>query len=99
MGEKTMEIKGIKKAVGNYHRFNNKEWNTHGYLMIDRETGEVWTDEIIGGGWINYSDKSIINLLRWAAENGANVESVNMSNVKKWAETACEEWQKDKIAE
>lgn len=47
-----IKIKGVKKAVGDYKRTNAEGWFSprYGYLMLDRSTGEVWTDEFYSLG-------------------------------------------------
>lgn len=92
-----MKITGIKKAVGDYKRANAGGIFSpiYGCLMLDRSTGEVWTDEFYSLGhneWKEYHDKSIINLVHWATYNYPEPcceDMVSVINVKKWAEYAC----------
>lgn len=47
-----MKIKGLKTAVGDYKRANKEGYYSprYGYLMFDRESGEIWTDEFYSLG-------------------------------------------------
>lgn len=83
-----MKLKGLKKAVGEYQRANAEGYYSprYGKLMLDRETGELQTDEFYSLGhnsWNEYHSESIINLGAVLAEHG---ESVNMKNARAFAE-------------
>lgn len=83
-----MKITGLKKAVGEYQRANKEGCYSpkYGYLMFDKTTGELWTDEFYSLGhneWKQYQSNSIINLGRIMTEN--NIE-INMKNVKSFIE-------------
>lgn len=83
-----MKITGLKKAVGEYQRANKEGYYSpkYGYLMFDKTTGELWTDEFYSLGhneWKQYQSNSIINLGRIMTEN--NIE-INMKNVKSFIE-------------
>lgn len=83
-----MKITGLKKAVGEYQRANKEGYYSpkYGYLMFDKATGELWTDEFYSLGhneWKQYQSNSIINLGRIMTEN--NIE-INMKNVKSFIE-------------
>lgn len=87
----TIKIKGIKKAVGEYNRANKGGRYSPRYanIMLDCNTGEVWTDEFysIGhGDWKKYHDAAIINIGNTITENG---DAITMKTVKAYAETAC----------
>lgn len=47
-----MKITGLKKAVGEYQRANKEGYYSpkYGYLMFDKATGELWTDEFYSLG-------------------------------------------------
>lgn len=93
-----MKITGIKKAVGTFNRANVDGYysNFYGYLMLDRSTGEVWTDTFYSLGrneWEKYHDPAIINL-------GEIItcfyeKPVNMKTVKETAEKLCDEYLKN----
>jgi hypothetical protein len=76
-----MKLKGLKKAVGDYKRYNNGGVYDPHYsnLMFNVKTGELWNDEFYDLGhnsYVQYNDKNIINL-------SAIMESeVTMNNIK-----------------
>lgn len=91
--KKNIEIKGIKKAVGDYNRANANGFYgaRYGNMMLNRNTGEVWTDEFYSLGhneWKEYHDKSIINLVGYMAEYHNDDFAVNMTTVKEFASKA-----------
>ena len=82
-----MKLEGLKKAVGDYQRANKGGYysSEYGYLMLDRSTGELWTDYFYSIGhnsWKEYEDKAIINLGQ-IIEN--DEEKVSMATVKAYA--------------
>lgn len=82
-------IKGIKKAVGTFNRANagGAYSPRYGVLMLDKEAGEVWTDEFYSMGrnsWKEYQDENIINLSGYMAQQEI---PVNMENVRTVAES------------
>ena len=82
-------ISGIKKAVGSYQRLNAGGYCSphYGVMMLDRGTGEVWTDEFYSIGhnsWKEYRDRNIMNLSSYM--NMRNIP-VNMANVRTVAES------------
>lgn len=89
-----IKIIGVRKAVGDYKRYNKGGYYSpeYGYLMINRKTGEVWTDYFYSLGhneWKQYRDRAIINLFGWKMEQAKYFDDeVNMANVRNWA-TAC----------
>ena len=87
----TIKITGIKKAVGDYNRANKGGYYSprYGRLMLNRETGEIWTDEFysIGhGDRKQYSNPAIINLGNIIANN---CEEITMKTVKTFAIMEC----------
>lgn len=51
-----MEIKGLKKAVGDFNH-----WQGHAIVMYDKADGHVWTDVFASSNEeINYHSDSII---------------------------------------
>ena len=83
-----MKIKGIKKAVGDYQRANAGGYYSpqYGNLMLDLETGELWTDEFYSLGhnqWKEYKSDKIIDLGKRIEAKGLEV---NMKNVKEYCE-------------
>lgn len=82
------KVKGVKKAIGDYNRANKGGVYSprYGYIMLDRESGEVWTDEFYSLGrneWKQYHSPHVVNLSGYMAERGI---SVNMTNVREVAE-------------
>lgn len=82
------KVKGIKKAVGDYNRANKGGVYSprYGYIMLDRESGEVWTDEFYSlghGSWKQYHSNNVINLSRYMTEREI---AINMANVREVAE-------------
>ena len=83
------KIIGIKKAVGDFQRANAGGYHSprYGTLMLDRGTGEVWTDEFYSVGhsnWKEYRDRNIINLSAYMEMRNV---PVNMANVRTVAES------------
>ena len=86
-----MKIIGIKVAVGDYKRANKGGMYSprYGRMMLDRKTGEVWTDVFYDIGhntWTEYRNPAIINLGRLIGDNN---DTVNMQTVRKYAEASC----------
>lgn len=80
----TLKIKGLKKAVGEYKRYNTGGYYSpvYGRLMFDIATGELWTDYFYSIGhnsWNQYHSESIVNLGRIMER--LRIE-INMHNVK-----------------
>lgn len=85
---KNTNIKGLKKAVGDYKRANAGGYYSprYGYLMFDKEDGSLWTDEFYSLGhnsWKEYHSESIINLGSMMAEREIEI---NMKNVREFIE-------------
>ncbi len=92
-----IKITGVKKAVGDYKRLNKGGYYSphYGNLMIDRDTGEVWTDEyydISHKSYTVYKYPSIADLIELTGNENF---IVNMKNVKEAAKKACEEWKEN----
>ena len=82
-------VKGIKKAVRTFRKANAGGcYSPHyGVMMLDRGTGEVWTDEFYDLGhnsWKEYEDRNIMNLSGYMGQRGI---AVNMANVRTVAES------------
>lgn len=81
-----MEIKGLKKAVGDYRRLNKggafDPW--YGYLMYDTSDGNLWTDEFYSIGhntWKQYHSPTVVNIGKMMTQDGIEI---NMKNVKEF---------------
>lgn len=62
-----LKLKGLNKAIGDYHRSNSggPYSSRYGYLMLDKSTGEIWCDEFYSLGqneFKRYHSDNIINL-------------------------------------
>lgn len=62
-----LKLQGLNKAIGDYHRANSGGPYSprYGVLMLDKSTGEIWTDEFYSLGqndWKEYHSNDIINL-------------------------------------
>lgn len=58
-----MKVKGIKKAVGDYRRWTERNPFYCANIMMDTSTGEVWTDCFIScNGYKVYHSDDIISL-------------------------------------
>lgn len=83
-----INIKGLKKAVGDYQRANSEGYYSprYGFLMFDKEDGTLWTDEFYSLGhneWKEYHSDTIVNLGRMMAEREIEI---NMKNIKEFIE-------------
>ena len=89
-----MEIKGIKKATGDYNKINEGGYirRLYGDLMLDRETGDLWVDEYADVNSYNRYDKSSIVVLFRRVRKDADADRVTMAEVKEAAQRACDEW-------
>ena len=79
-----MKLKGLKKAIGDYRRANAGGMRSprYGRLMLDIDTGEIWTDEFYDIGhnsWKEYHSNSIVNV-------GRELEEVNMKSVQEYVD-------------
>lgn len=98
-------LKGLKKAVGEYKRANagGQYCPRYGRLMLDRGTGELWTDEFYSLGhnnWKEYRDDAVVDLVRWANRDYIiedEKRTVSMKNIKGWAELAISEYEKENV--
>ena len=62
-----LKLQGLNKAIGDYHRANSGGPYSpkYGVLMLDKSTGEIWTDEFYDLGhnhFAVYKSDDIINL-------------------------------------
>lgn len=62
-----LKLQGLNKAIGDYHRANSGGPYSprYGRLMLDKSTGEIWTDEFYDLGhnrFKSYESYDIINL-------------------------------------
>lgn len=90
----------LRKAL---HEFNvlGRRRNMFGTLMLDRDTGDVWTDEFIDDhSWINYDDPAVVNLeseMRDAGYLPVFIDSesdtaMTVTNVWEFAEQMCKDY-------
>ena len=83
---KVKQIKGLKKAVGDYKRANaeGRFSPRYGVLMFDKSDGNIWTDEFydLGHGSFNhYHSKDIVSLSKMMLEDDV---PITMETVKKY---------------
>lgn len=109
MDNSKIKIAGLKKAVGAYRDANSggrySQW--HGKLMLDRETGELWTDEIYGrNNWREYHNPAITCLSNWMQWNYSDkwyhddgkhgyVPDYRMTAVRAAAEECIRRWREE----
>lgn len=79
-------LKGLKKAVGDYQRFNKGGCYSpeYGHLMYNTNTGELWTDYFYSIGhnsWKVYHDDAIIRI-----DNRIN-DKITMKSVANYIDT------------
>lgn len=73
-----LKLQGLNKAIGDYHRANSGGTYSprYGYLMLDKSTGEIWTDEFYDLGhndFAVYKSDDIINLGLIMENNGYEI--------------------------
>jgi hypothetical protein len=93
---KDIKITGVKRAVGRYREYNGDGYLSpwYGVMMLDRSTGEVWTDSFYSLGhneWKEYHDPAIITLF-----SSASPDEVTMRRVKAVALGLCEKYNRKK---
>ena len=82
MLKSNVKIHGIKKAVGEAKEWNNRSYGYVTNVMLDTETGEVWTDVFIDcNTWKEYHKESIHSVTDYIVMRHDNIE-INMKNVK-----------------
>lgn len=81
-------INGIRKAVIEYKK--NRMYYS---IMLNVETGKVWTEENNASSWVDHTGEPVINLMRWSIRNGMrNIgEEPTMAKVRAWAKEAMKE--------
>ena len=84
-----MKIHNLKKAIGDYKRFNEGgAYNPrYGLLMYEKSSGHLWTDEFCDLGHNSYivydDDGDVVNLGLLMKEKDIEV---NMKNTKEFIE-------------
>ena len=83
-----MKIHNLKKAIGDYKRFNEGGAYSprYGLLMYEKSSGHLWTDEFCDLGhnaYIVYDYDDIVNLGLLMKEKGIEI---NMKNPKAFIE-------------
>lgn len=86
--QRKVMVKGLKKAIGEYQRFNSGGYYSpeYGVLMYDKSDGTLWTDYFYSIGhnsWKEYRSDTIINLGKMMTEQNI---PITMANVKKFIE-------------
>lgn len=80
-----MKIKGLKKAVGEYKRFNAGGTYSpeYGVLMYDKSDRILWTDYFFSIGhnsWKVYHSDTVVNLGRMMAKQDIHVSMESVKN-------------------
>ena len=83
-----MKIHNLKKAIGDYKRFNEGGAYSprYGLLMYEKSSGYLWTDEFCDLGHnahVIYANDDVVNLGLLMKEKGIEV---NMKNTKEFIE-------------
>ena len=82
-----IKITGIKKAIGEYKNWLSEDWRRKANIMLDKSTGEVWTDCFIScNDWKEYHDSNIISLSAYIRER--TEEIFTMAILREYAEMA-----------
>lgn len=96
-----VKITGIKEAVEQYHRYNAGGMfdPSYGRLMLDRSTGETWTDYFYNLGhndFKRYHDPAVIDLVDWGYDHTTEYIPLEFSadTARAWAAAACAEYAK-----
>lgn len=84
---KNIKITGIKKAIGEYKLWLSQDWRHKANIMLDKSTGEVWTDCFLDcNSWKEYHSDDIISLSSYIRER--TEETFTMKILRKYAEIA-----------
>ena len=82
-----LKITGIKKAIGEYKNWLAQDWRRTANIMLDKSTGEIWTDCFLDcNSWNEYHNKNIISLSKYIKER--TEEPITMTILRKYAEIA-----------
>lgn len=80
-----IKITGIKKAIGEYKSWIGQDWRRTANIMLDKSTGEVWTDCFIDcNTWKEYYSKDIVSLSAYIRKD--TEEQFTMTILRKYAE-------------
>lgn len=89
--EKVIKITGIKKAVGEYKDWLSRDNRHTATIMLDKGTGDVWTDCFIDcNSWKEYHDSDIISLSRYIGERNEDRQPITMALIREYAQMAME---------
>lgn len=84
---KNIKITGIKRAIGEYKRWIAQDWRRTANIMLDKSTGEVWTDCFLDCNiWKEYHNSNIISLSEYICKR--TEEPFTMTILRKYAEMA-----------
>lgn len=77
-----IKITGVKKAVGEAKRWTEKRNGHIAKIMLDTETGKVWTDVFTDcNSYINYKTNNIKSVSRQLMENSLETTMKNVKEV------------------
>lgn len=82
-----MKLHGIKKAIGEYNRWLKIDIHNHNAkIMLDKSTGEIWTDTFFTHTeWKQYNDSNIVDVTKIIFDL-EEPKRITMKLVKKYAE-------------
>ena len=84
---KNIKITGIKKAINDYKNWLSIDWRHTANIMLDKSTGEVWTDCFIDcNAWKEYHSDDIVSLSSYIRDR--TEEPFTMAILRKYAEMA-----------
>lgn len=88
-----MKLKGLKKAVGEFQRYNQGGYYSpdYGVLMFDKSNGQLWADYFYSIGhntWKKYDSPNIINLSKIMSKYDLDI---TMNTVKQFINENFEE--------
>ena len=84
---KNIKITGIKKAIGDYNPWLRMDWRHTANIMLDKSTGDVWTDCFIDcNTWKEYHSDDIVSLSSYIRK--MTEEPFTMAILRKYAEMA-----------
>lgn len=90
-----IEIIGLNKAVDDYKGAIMADNDLScACLMLNRDTGEIWTDIFTSiNKSFEYKEPSIVNLIEWIALKTNDDFEIDIGFIKSCAERCCEEYQ------
>lgn len=92
---KAIKITGVKKEIGEYRDWLKWDWRRRAEIMLDKLTGEVWTDCFFDCNTsIEYKSPYVISLSDYICSQtlySQTREPITMQTLKKYAAMAIAE--------